>query len=41
MTPNELAQHEAIKKLLKQVVENNPTQQLKTMAKDKINVAVQ
>ena len=43
MTPQELAQHEAIKKLLKQAVENNPnlTQQQKKVAKDNIDTAAQ
>ena len=43
MTANELAQHEAIKVLLKQAVENNPnlTQQQKMIAKNNIDVAAQ
>ena len=41
MTANELAQHEAIKVLLKQAVENNPnlTQQQKMIAKNNIDIA--
>lgn len=41
MNPNELAQHEAIKVLLKQAVENNPnlTQQQKMIAKNNIDIA--
>lgn len=41
MTANELAQHEAIKVLLMQVVENNPnlTQQQKMIAKNNIDIA--
>lgn len=41
MTANELAQHEAIKVLLKQAVENNPnlTQQQKVIAKNNIDNA--
>lgn len=43
MTANELAQHEAIKVLLKQAVENNShlTQQQKMIAKNNIDVAAQ
>ena len=41
MTANELAQHEAIKVLLKQAVENDPnlTQQQKMVAKNNIDIA--
>ena len=41
MNLNELAQHEAIKVLLKQAVENNPnlTQQQKMIAKNNIDIA--
>ena len=43
MTPNELAQHEAIKALFKQAVENNPnlTPTQKTIAKNNIDTAGQ
>ena len=43
MTANELAQHEAIKVLLKQAVENNShlMQQQKMIAKNNIDVAAQ
>ena len=43
MNLNELAQHEAIKALLKQAVENNPnlTQQQKMIAKNNIDTAAQ
>lgn len=43
MNPNELAQHEAIKALLKQAVENNPnlTRQQKVIAKNNIDTAAQ
>ena len=43
MTANELAQHEAIKALLKKAVDNNLnlTQQQKMIAKNNIDVAAQ
>ena len=43
MTPNELAQHEAIKKLLKQAIDNNPnlTPMQKLIAKNNIDTAAQ
>ena len=43
MTPNELAQHEAIKALLKQAVDNDPnlTEPQKLLVKQRIDVAVQ
>ena len=43
MTPNELAQHEAIKALLKQAVDNDPnlTEPQKLLVKQRIDVAAQ
>ena len=43
MTPTETAQHEAIKALFKQAIDNNPnlTQQQKMVAKNNIDVAAQ
>ena len=43
MNPQELAQHEAIKKLLKQAIDNNPnlTPMQKTIAKINIDTAAQ